>query len=145
MQLKGENMGEEIKITTQSTELVKLIAGLALVFVIGFALGNVFPVMETAPTETVEPVPIYEGLLEGDKNFLIGLANNHLMLSPVKNDWCLTNGGFWNETIEQGELPVDPSQLETLKAEGITVTQKENGYFAQMVLIKRDGCIFPAR
>ncbi|MFH1588021.1 MAG: hypothetical protein ABIA76_01630 [Candidatus Diapherotrites archaeon] len=129
-------MTEEIKI---SKKKVKLFFVLIAVLIAGMVLGNLFPLNaeETG-------IPIIEGnkLSDSDKNFMVGLANLQTDLILTKNDWCVANGGIWNESIESGELAVTPELAQQIQEAGGTVAENEGKLSVQAEVIRRDGCIF---
>jgi putative hemolysin len=87
-----------------------------------------------------------EGFSQDDKNFLISLSNAQLSLySQIlnsQNDWCTQKGGEWNITQQDGEFLVPEEQALRLEEQGAKIEKRDGNWFARVVLIRRDGCIF---
>ena len=141
-----ENKGAEIVIPVGK---VKLAGVILVVLVAGVLFGSFFPVSVTGnavlPTETVLNPEVVAGLSDEDKNFLLSVANSQVQLNTLQNDWCLSNGGLWNETRKGSELEINPKTADSLKQQGITVIEREGKFFANVLLVERNGCIFIGR
>jgi hypothetical protein len=135
-------MNEEIRISKKS---LKLLVAWVLVLIVGMIIGNLFPLLQLNETEAEsneETFTVVQGTLsDEDKQFLIGLADQQLMVTASQSDWCLALGGVWNESTETGTMEISDELAEAVQEAGGTVTEREGTYLVSADLIKRDGCI----
>lgn len=131
-----------------SKNKLKFAVLVVIALVVGFILGGFFPLFGSASDSGSEPAPEFS-LSMDDKEFLVELANSQVDLTAAKtaavSDWCTSNGGVWNESYQRGELEVSEDIVPALEGQGVTVTERDGKFYASVVLVTRNGCIFVSK
>ncbi|MCX8158607.1 MAG: hypothetical protein N3D73_02975 [Candidatus Diapherotrites archaeon] len=118
-------------------KLVK-ITGLALIVIISFVAG--FLTKDFFGTNKQQKIIV--NLSEEDKNFMLNLANAQSNLTALKSDWCLAKGGIWYEPKQETTIEINYQTAQELRTKGIRVIEKDGKYYTDIVLVRREGCIF---
>ncbi|MBN2127239.1 MAG: hypothetical protein JW703_02485 [Candidatus Diapherotrites archaeon] len=136
-------MNDEIKI---SKKKLIFIAGILIALILGFVLGNFFPLnsntnlAENNAIDSVNSIQ-YSGLIDSDKNFLVSLTNSEIDVILNKSDWCVDAGGQWKIDSQEGELEVTSSEAMSLKKQNRIVEEREGKFYAKVTVINRETCI----
>lgn len=141
--MKSDFMNDEIKI---SKKKLIFIAGILIALILGFVLGNFFPLnsntnlAENNAIDSVNSIQ-YSGLIDSDKNFLVSLTNSEIDVILNKSDWCVDAGGQWKIDSQEGELEVTSSEAMSLKKQNRIVEEREGKFYAKVTVINRETCI----
>ena len=115
-----------------SKRTIFLLVSVVIALLVGYFLGS----LPYNPTEC--PTCQTAGLTEEDKTFIDATAKAQLQLS----DWCIASGGFWNQLMDEGTIPVGQEAADNIRQGGGIVTEVNGTLYASVTLIDRAGCIF---